>query len=210
MCSVRTSVGEAPEPATTVRIVDAACELIAQRGVADSSVREVARRAGVSAPLVIHHFGSKSGLVQECDRRVTDALDRVLAPMRSGEPIGSIEGGWVEMLRSTPYLAYVTRSIRDGGALGERLFDELFAMSLSTDKAMQTAGVARSTTDPEMRALLLVALDMGMLLLSDHVERALGSPLTSPATAERWVGAVVDLLSNGLLVVPDPTAEETT
>jgi len=162
----------------------------------------------VSAPLVIHHFGSKSGLVQECDRRVTEAIDRVLSPMRSGEPIDSIEGGWVELLRSTPFLAYVTRSIRDGGALGERLFDELFAMSLATDKAMHAAGVARAAPDPEMRALLLMSLDMGMLLLSDHVERALGSSLTSPDTADRWVGAVVDLLSNGLLVAPNPAVEE--
>jgi len=207
MCSAHAPVGGEPEPTTADRIVDAACELIAQRGVADSSVREVARRAGVSAPLVVHHFGSKSGLVKECDRRVADALDQALAPMRAGESVDSIEGGWVELLRSTPYLAYVTRSIRDGGELGGRLFDELFAISRDTDTAMQEAGVARSTADPDMRVLLLMALDMGMLLLSDHVERALGSPLTDPETAQRWVTSVIELLSNGLLTAPDSTVE---
>lgn len=208
MRSVSASAGEDPEPTAYDRIIDAACELIAERGVADTSVREVARRVGVSAPLVIHHFGSKSGLVKECDRTVTEAVDRVLASMRNADTIDTIEGGWVDLLRSTPYLAYVTRSIRDGGPLGEHLFDELFNLSLSTDKAMQDAGIVRASSDPDMRALLLMALDMGMLLLSDHAERALGSPLSAPATAERWVAAVVDLLSSGLLVTPDRSNEE--
>ncbi len=195
---------------TQQRIVTAACELIAERGVPHTSVREVARRAGVSAPLVIHHFGSKDGLIEACDRRVADALDMVFAPMRAGEPLASIEGGWLELLGSTPYLGYVTRSIRDGGALGDRLFDELFAMSLDTDMQMCAAGVARPTDDPEMRALLLMALDMGMLLLADHAQRVLGAPLGSTEVGGRWVSAVVDLMSTGWLIQPDqatPSAE---
>jgi len=157
--------------------------------------------------LVIHHFGSKAGLIEACDRRVTDALDEVFAPMREGESLASIEGGWVELLGSTPYLDYVTRSIRDGGKLGETLFDELYQMSLGTDQQMRESGMARPTDDPEMRALLLMALDMGMLLLSGHAERVLGAPLDSVEIGGRWVHAVVDLMSNGWLVPPPDGSE---
>jgi len=200
---MRSTAGSNHEQSTPHQIVTVACELIAERGASDTSVREVARVAGVSAPLVIHHFGSKAGLIEACDRRVTDALEEVFAPMRSGEPLGSIEGGWLELLSSTPYLGYVTRSIRDGGQLGENLFDELFQMSLGTDQLMRESGVARPTDDPEMRALLLMALDMGMLLLSGHAERVLGAPLDSPKIGGRWVRSVVDLMSNGWLIQPD-------
>jgi len=196
------------ESTTAERIVTAACALIAQRGASETSVREVARSAGVSAPLVIHHFGSKAGLVEACDRRVTDALDQVLAPIRSGDPLDSVEVGWVELLGSTPYLDYITRSLLDGGELGARLFDELYKLSLETGRAMEAIGLARPSEDPEMRALLLFALDMGMLMMSDHAARVLGASLDSPEMGGRWVRAVVDLLSNGLLLSPDETEED--
>lgn len=196
------------ESTTAERIVTTACALIAEHGAAETSVREVARSAGVSAPLVIHHFGSKAGLVEACDRRVTVAVDEVFAPMRSGDSLDSVEMSWVELLGSTPYLGYITRSLRDGGELGDRLFDELFELSMETDRAMESGGLARPSEDPEMRVLLLMALDMGMLLLSDHVERALGASLESPEIGGRWVRAVIDLLSNGLLLAPEKSKEE--
>jgi len=209
MCSVVGKVQTGSDkPTTADRIVGIACALIAQRGAADTSVREVARAAGVSAPLVIHHFGSKAGLIEACDRRVTEALDEVLAPMRSGGSLDSMETSWVELLGSTPYLDYVTRSMRDGGELGARLFDELFELSLGMARGMESIGLMRPSDDQEMRALLLMALDMGMLLLADHVERVLEAPLDSPEIGARWVRAVVDLLSNGLLVTPDIPEEE--
>lgn len=43
-------------------LLDAAAEAIAEHGLADVSLREVARRVGVSHAAPAHHFGDKSGL----------------------------------------------------------------------------------------------------------------------------------------------------
>jgi AcrR family transcriptional regulator len=44
-------------------LLDAAIEVIGETGPAAMSMREVARRAGVSSAAPTHHFGDKSGLL---------------------------------------------------------------------------------------------------------------------------------------------------
>src|SRR5204862_374092 len=60
------------------RIRNAALELFASRGVAGTSIRDVARAAGVSPGLVQHHFGTKAGLQQAVDECVVaDAVSTI-------------------------------------------------------------------------------------------------------------------------------------
>ncbi|MFI2371424.1 TetR/AcrR family transcriptional regulator [Streptomyces sp. NPDC018833] len=67
-------------------MVDAAIELFARQGVRGTGVAAIAERAGATPSALIHHFGSKDGLVQavlqEADRR---ALER-LSITRGAEP----------------------------------------------------------------------------------------------------------------------------
>lgn len=46
------------------RIVDAVCEVIADEGVANVSMRKVAERAGATIGLITHHFPSRAAMVQ--------------------------------------------------------------------------------------------------------------------------------------------------
>ena len=55
------------------RIRDAAVARFGRDGFG-VGVRAIAADAGVSAALVIHHFGSKDGLRAECDAFVLDAV----------------------------------------------------------------------------------------------------------------------------------------
>ena len=57
----------APDASTRDRIRDAAIAAFAERGFDAASLRDIAQRAGVSAALIVHHFGSKDGLREECD-----------------------------------------------------------------------------------------------------------------------------------------------
>lgn len=212
MCSATVSDQDSPRDSTADRLVDTACALISESGVAATSLRSVARSAGVSAPLVVHHFGSKAGLVAACDARVCEAVDDCMSTMRDPDRTGDLIGSWMELLGTTPYLGYITQSLRDGGTAGSHLFDHLYEMSCEVDTAMRSSGVAQATDDPEMRALLMMALDMGMLLLSEHVERVLGGPIESPEIAERWVRGALEILTDGVLVegiTPSPTSKET-
>ncbi|MFJ4561743.1 TetR/AcrR family transcriptional regulator [Streptomyces massasporeus] len=62
-------------------MVDAAIELFARQGVRGTGVAAIAERAGATPSALIHHFGSKDGLVravlEEADRR---ALQRLSVP----------------------------------------------------------------------------------------------------------------------------------
>ncbi|MER7481721.1 helix-turn-helix domain-containing protein [Streptomyces sp. NPDC126510] len=59
-------------------MVDAAIELFSRQGVRGTGVAAIAERAGVTPSALIHHFGSKDGLVravlEEADRRALERL----------------------------------------------------------------------------------------------------------------------------------------
>ena len=57
-------------------LLDAAAELIAERGVEGTSLASIGERAGVSRGLPTHHFGSKDALVARLSRRAQDGISR--------------------------------------------------------------------------------------------------------------------------------------
>jgi len=52
--------------ATRLGILSSAARLFSERGVGRSSIRDIAREAGVSLATVHHYFGSKEGLYEAC------------------------------------------------------------------------------------------------------------------------------------------------
>ena len=74
MSSVELERNEGPpvdDRTAKARIRDAAIVSFAEHGIAATTVRKVAAEAGVSAGLVMHHFGSMEGLRAACDQHVT-------------------------------------------------------------------------------------------------------------------------------------------
>lgn len=58
--------------AVRTAVLDAALELFAQHGFADTSIRDIARQSGISHPLILHHFVTKEGLYEAVKRRVVE------------------------------------------------------------------------------------------------------------------------------------------
>ena len=59
------------------RIRDAALRLFAERGLDGTTIRDIAKEAGVSGGLIRHHFGSKDDLRAACDSYALDQLMRI-------------------------------------------------------------------------------------------------------------------------------------
>jgi AcrR family transcriptional regulator len=86
--------GERPERADAVRnrerVLAAARELFAERGVENVTMEEVARRAGVAKGTVFHRFGDRSGLalalLDDEERAIQDALLGGEPPLGPGAP----------------------------------------------------------------------------------------------------------------------------
>jgi AcrR family transcriptional regulator len=70
------------------RVLEAARELFAQRGVENVTMEDVARRAGVAKGTVFHRFGDRSGLalalLDEHERAIQDQLVRGEPPLGPG------------------------------------------------------------------------------------------------------------------------------
>jgi AcrR family transcriptional regulator len=72
--------------ATRGRILDASIALFWERPTLDLSLEEVARRAGVSLPTVIRHFGDKEGLIAAGAEREFARVSR----QRNEAPVGDV------------------------------------------------------------------------------------------------------------------------
>jgi AcrR family transcriptional regulator len=72
-----------PEEARRV-ILDAAEAAVAAGGPASLRLTDVAREAGVSHPTVLHHFGSRAGLIIALNRRTLDNLRANLLEVMQG------------------------------------------------------------------------------------------------------------------------------
>jgi AcrR family transcriptional regulator len=175
---------------------EAALRLFAERGYAGTSVRDVAAAAGVSPALLFHHYGSKEGLREAVDAWlvaiVADAVTGAAQPTERFQRFAAVG-------RAHPAASdYVARVLGQGGNAAAGLFDRMVATTRAELDELERGGVVRPTDDPEARALLLLFLELGPMLLRPQVERHLGDSLFSDRSVGRWVDGCTALLTDGL------------
>jgi AcrR family transcriptional regulator len=100
-------------------LLDAAAELIAERGVEGASLASIGERAGVSRGLPTHHFGSKDALVARLSRRAQNGIARATldALGRAEQTVDEISA--IDLLHLTvdSYLDLIVRPTADQRAL---------------------------------------------------------------------------------------------
>jgi AcrR family transcriptional regulator len=146
------------------RIRDAAIEQFGEHGFG-VGLRSIAEAAGVSAALVIHHFGSKDGLRKACDDYVAEEIrsDKSEA-MRAKEP-----GTWFAQLAAiesyAPMMAYLVRSMQSGGELAKMLLRRMVDDAESYLEEGVRAGTLKPSRDPRSRAHFLAITGGGGFLM---------------------------------------------
>lgn len=90
-----------PRAVRSGQLLELADRLFAERGFHGASMDELARRAGVSKPVIYDHFGSKEQLFALCVRRTGEALaEHVEAAVREqSEPRARLWAGSVAYFR---------------------------------------------------------------------------------------------------------------
>ncbi|RSD10673.1 TetR/AcrR family transcriptional regulator [Amycolatopsis eburnea] len=157
------------------RIRDAAIRLFTARGMEKTSILDIAEAAGVSGGLIRHHFGSKDGLREACDAYVFDELlkfkEDVLAK-------GAANPGFLPSFdaRQLLYRRYLGRALIDGSEAAAAQFTEIVD---GTERYFREQGM--DMPDPRGVAAALAAMTGGLMILQDHVARALGE---EPGTHE--------------------------
>jgi AcrR family transcriptional regulator len=92
--------GRVPRAVRERQLVELAEELFSERGYAGSSMEELARRAGVTKPVVYELFGSKDGIFRACvDRAVEQLAASVAGAVRAEtDPEARIRAGGLAFL----------------------------------------------------------------------------------------------------------------
>ena len=148
-------------------IVDAAVELFARSGYQGTSLAEIAERVGVSAPAILHHFGSKAGLLvavlADVDERHLDSGAAVFEPggLETDPPVATVRRGHGRAPQvSAIHLLLEAEHLHDDGPIGEYLRRRARAMRSRVAAAItagQQAGEIRRDVDPVAKAAEVVA-----------------------------------------------------
>jgi AcrR family transcriptional regulator len=195
------------------RIREHALALFAQRGVAGTSMRKIAESAGVSPALVVHHFGSKDGLVRAVDDAVADLFRAQLAQLdpAAAPEVFSAEAGeaFGRVIGSNPTLRqYLRRSLLEDSSHGAAFVDQLLAWTQRGIDALNAAGGLRPDSNPRWRAYQVLFVVLGPLLLEPLLQRHAGPDAFAPDVVAERSRANHDFFARGLLGTTAPRARK--
>jgi AcrR family transcriptional regulator len=136
------------------RIRDAAIDQWGQHSF-NVGLRSIAEAAGVSAALVIHHFGSKEGLRKACDDYIAEEIRTgKAASMQTRDPADWF-AQMAEVESYAPLMAYLVRSMQSGSDLAKMLWRKMIDDAEQyLDEGVQN-GVLKPSRDPRARAKYL-------------------------------------------------------
>ncbi|OMC40664.1 TetR family transcriptional regulator [Mycobacterium sp. IS-2888] len=146
------------------RIRDAAIEQFGQRGF-DVGLRAIAEAAGVSAALVIHHFGSKDGLRKACDDFIAEEIRETKSETIQSNDPATWFARLAEIEEFASMTAYLVRSMQTGGDLAKMLWQRMIDNAEEYMEEGVRAGTVKPSRDPKARAKYLGITGGGSLLL---------------------------------------------
>jgi TetR/AcrR family transcriptional regulator, repressor for neighboring sulfatase len=186
-----------PEEARRL-ILEAAQTRLATTGPEGLRLQEIAAAAGVSHPLILHHFGSREGLVRALTREAAAELrDKLVATMESTEySVEQLLDRVFDTFRDglAQRLAWLVTVDPGGGAEGTQLIirdiaDRLHARRIAT--APPGAAITRADTDALIH--LVATSAFGDALYGAQLHRSAGLPATSETdrSFRRWLAALI-------------------
>jgi AcrR family transcriptional regulator len=189
------------------RIIAAAIRSFSEAGYDGTTTAGVAREAGVTQPLVHHHFRSKEGLWHEAmDALFLDVRPLIPAPAETSPP----EQLMVFVERFVRFVAthpQVTRVIaREGAAstprltyLIDRYLRAPFQQVVAAVRAGQRAGFIAPEVKPELVLFLVLGAGSHLFDVTALAQQSVGIDATTARTRDDMVVLLRTLLRDGLL-----------
>lgn len=195
-------VPAAPAPGRE-SIVREAMRAFAERGIDATSLRDVAKAAGVSPALVVHHFGGKQGLIEAVDAAAVGEFGAAYAaeePLEGLDLLHRRSAQTVRVMREHPDVcAYLGRAMVEATPGSSHLFRLLIEGGTAEIELLAERGALRADADTlwaTLQHFFLIWAPLGFMSLLE--QEALDGSLLDPENLERWARANVDLFSRGL------------
>ncbi|MGC4938547.1 TetR family transcriptional regulator [Kribbella sp. DT2] len=146
------------------RIRDAAVLRFGRDGF-PASLRTIAADAGVTAGLVVHHFGSKDGLRRACDEHVLGVIRSEKLRAATASSAAGMLAQLAEVEQYGPFALYAVRSLQAGGELATTFIEQMVRDAEQYLTAGVEAGTIRPSRNPAGRAKYLTYQNVGSLML---------------------------------------------
>jgi TetR/AcrR family transcriptional regulator, repressor for neighboring sulfatase len=185
-----------PEEARRL-ILEAAQTLIATTGPEGLRLQDIAAAAGISHPLILHHFGSREGLVRALTRQaVAELRDKLVAAMASSEysveqQLDRVFDAFRDGLAQR--LAWLA-TVDPGGTEGTQLIMRDIADTLHARRiATAPPGVAITRGDTDALIHLVATAAFGDALYGAQLHRSAGLPATNETDHDfrLWFAALI-------------------
>jgi AcrR family transcriptional regulator len=197
-------------------ILEVAQKRLVEGGPEALRLQDIASDLGLSHPAILHHFGSREGLLQALARHGLAALQEDLLPAleRPPEEVGGADGilerafatlGDRGHARLLAWLALSGRAGSQGGAEPEQMLralaDAVHGRRVAFARESGRPEPSREDTDFSV-TLVAVAL-LGDAVMGDGVRRSAGLP-DDAATRRRFRSFLGRLVAGHLAGPPDP------
>lgn len=179
-------------------ILDAAQELIARAGPEGLRLQEIAAAAGISHPLILHHFGSREGLVRALvQQAVTELRDKLITVMGSADylleqQLDQVFDAFRDGLAQR--LAWLATIDPEGEPAAAAMVVRDIADSLHARRiAAAPPGMAPDRADTEMMVHLIAVAAFGDAIVGPRLRRSAGLP-SARETEHRfrtWLAALI-------------------
>ena len=203
-------------------LLDAALQLIAERGIYDLTLREVARQAGVSHNAPYHHFADKAELVAALALegfQTLEQAERAAYEQAAGNPLErtlaissayirfALENPAIYSLMFRPELRKSSHNIQEWNGAVESAADLTFQVLLDGISASQQAGLMRTDLSVYMLALTMWSTIHGLTtllldnMLTEKFDKFLGEEKAPPSQEmiEQLVTQVMYIVAQGLI-----------
>jgi len=197
-------------PDTRERVLEVALELFAEHGYRGTSLRDIARRIGIKAPSLLHHFPSKEQLYVAVLDRIFEGMEESAQNVLSGrggyrECCRNAIVGAIDLIASRPdSMRILWHEMTEESGVGRQLLKRrvppLFAMGVNFIFRGQREGEFREEVDPFHFLLSLNSITIGFFTTAAMVRRLWGNNLLEPAVIERRKREVIDMVERTLFV----------
>ena len=186
-----------PEEARRL-ILDTAQELIARAGPEGLRLQEIAAAAGISHPLILHHFGSREGLVRALvQQAVAELRDTLVAAMGSADY--SLEQQLHQVFDAfrdglAPRLAWLATIDPGGEQMGTAAIMRDIADGLHARRMAAAApGAAPDRADTEALVHLIAVAAFGDAIVGARFRRSAAQPATRETERRfhAWLAALI-------------------
>jgi AcrR family transcriptional regulator len=183
---------------TRAQLIEVATSAFARDGVASTSLRAIAKEAGVSPALVVHHFGSRKKLIEDC---IIKALGLWVSEKQEfvDVSLSTALSKWQGAIAEHGVkLQFFRQVLIAGGEPANILFSRMVKESEMMIQAQIDKGQMRKIENLPDLALLMTLHGLAPLIMQDQVNNQLGGNFLEPELGSRLTSASLEIYRRGI------------